>query len=238
MDKPNQPAEVHCMVRESRCCNLLPYLQGCEGDQLLWHSCALVQLVVTRLQVCQCHQARQLGGQVVQAVVGHIQVRERHHATNVTDRMGTGTQRTQGTGGVSVCVCDTKKHRGEQTGATCLHTCERPYAHRVEHSCCWCERLSGQQPTAPTHATYVGSCLSLMWLAFRRVSRLSAPRPAGSSLMSVLRLMSSSTRRVRYAKPAGRTVRKLWHTFRYCRRQQQQEQRAHADVSSCWGRQG
>lgn len=55
-----------------------------------------------------------------------------------------------------------------------------------------------------------------MWLALRRVSMLSAPRPVGSSLMSVLRLMSSSTRRVRYARPAGSAVRKLWQTFRYC----------------------
>jgi hypothetical protein len=41
--------------------------------------------------VCEVHQAGQLQGQVVQAVVRHIQVLQGHHATNVTVRQTADT---------------------------------------------------------------------------------------------------------------------------------------------------
>lgn len=42
-----------------------------------------MQLVVTGLQVRQLHQAGQRRGQVVQTVVRHVQVQQRHQAPNI-----------------------------------------------------------------------------------------------------------------------------------------------------------
>jgi hypothetical protein len=60
-----------------------PHLERGERDQLLWHGRALVQLVVAGLQVRQRSEAGQLRRQVVQAVVRHVKVLQRHHAANV-----------------------------------------------------------------------------------------------------------------------------------------------------------